>query len=113
MARKRRRLNPWESGTDSQNGNEHFCRVGKTLLQNTTFCQLTASARLLYICMIEACAGQREFTFTKSDCEKYGIARQTFIRARDSLLEVGLIEVFECGRNTRTANKYRFTDRWK
>ena len=112
MGRKRTKLNFWETGK-STDETEHFARVSKSLLRHPSFTALGSSARLLYLCMVEACAGKREFTFTLSDYKACGFAKQTFLRAKDELIKAGFIAVSECGRNTRTPNKYRFIDDWK
>ncbi len=110
--RKLKQLNPWETGKTPAQG-EHFTRIGKSLLRHPAFTALNSSARLLYICMVEACAGKREFTFTVSDYKACGFAKNTFLRAKEELIQGGFIVVIELGRTTRTPNKYAFSDRWK
>lgn len=111
MGRHKKRLAFWESGQD-QDG-EHFARIGKSLLRHEAFKALGASARLLYICMVEACAGEREFTFTVADYKACGFAMNTFLRAKEELIQAGFITVIESGRTTRTPNKYAFSNEWK
>ena len=109
MGRKRKTLPFWESAEEQG----HFVRIGKSLLQHKSFRSLGTSARLLYICMTEAAAGKPEFRFSKSDYLAYGLARNTFLRAREELIAAGFIAVIECGRTTRKPNRYRFIDVWK
>lgn len=57
------------------------------------------------------------FTFPRNKwLEKYHIYssdNSSFYRDRDVLLERGFIELVRSGKNTRTKNIYRYSDKWK
>ena len=53
-----------------------------------------------------------EITFTYQEARKnYGIGKSTFLRARDMLIEVGLIEISENG-GEHHPNKYAISNNW-
>ena len=112
MARKRRKLNQWETGKPEEIG-EHFGRVSKSLLRHPSFIALGFSARLLYLCMVEACAGKPEFTFTAADYKACGVPKNTFLRAKKELIDGGFIRVICCGKTTRQPSKYAFSYEWQ
>ena len=55
--------------------------------------------------------GEITYTF-KEACKNHKIPKSTFLRARDQLIKVGLIEIAEYGGNHHT-NKYTISQNWK
>ena len=54
-----------------------------------------------------------EITYTFAEAKNnHGISKSTFLRARDELIRVGLIEIEEYGGNHHT-NKYTLSDNWR
>ena len=104
-------LNPWE--TLEPGGRSHYHRIARDLMQCEKFKELGYSARYLYICMVEACAGKRQFRFTHRDYVAFGIEEKTFFRAREELIQAGFLRLTESGRSTRTPNLYEWRLDWK
>lgn len=71
------------------------------------------AARMLYLAMAEACAGNRQFRFSAGDCDRYGINRRTFVRLRDELVKGRFISIAIDGRTTRKPNLYQWECEWK
>lgn len=104
-------LNAWETVDAKQEC--HYVRLSKSLLQSEAFKELGYSARCLYVAMTEACAGKRQFRFTRSDYLAYGIDKMTFFRARDELVQAGFLKVVSSGKTTRKPNVYEWSLDWK
>lgn len=112
MSRKKKTpLNFWE--TLEPGGSSHYHRMAKDIMQCEVFKSLSLPAWKLYVCMVEACAGKRQFRFTHADCLAYGINPRTFFRARDELVKAGFLKVVESGRSTRKPNLYEWSREWK
>ena len=109
---KSRPLNPWCSGAIN-NREKAFTQIGQLLLQSPAFCNLTPTAKILYICMTLVSYGHVEFNFTKSTAEKYGISRSSLLRGVEALNSAGFIEIVYSGKVTREPSRYRFSTRWK
>ena len=108
---KRTPLNPWESILPA--AEKHFSRLGDSLLDSPVFNELSPYARLLYMYMVRAAAGKRDFTFQHSFYKRYGITDATFGRLRDELVNAGFITVLKNNRTVRKANIYQFSTTWK
>ena len=55
--------------------------------------------------------GEIQFTFKEAEV-KYGISKSSFLRARDLLIEVGLIEITENG-GEHHPSKYTISENWR
>jgi hypothetical protein len=55
--------------------------------------------------------GEIQFTFKEAEV-KYGISKSSFLRARDLLIEVGLIEITENG-GEHHPSKYAISENWR
>lgn len=112
MARRKKvPLNDWETWDPEKDSN--FARIGFSLWLAPAFIALKPTARNVYLMMIGASAGKREFTFTNSYYTARGIVRKSFLRAVQELTKAGFIQIIENGKNTRTPSKYAFSNRWK
>lgn len=109
--RKKYPLNIWESATPK--AEKHYCRIGDSLMLHPAFTALPLTAQLVYLHMVSACAGKMEFNFTATDCEKRGIPRATFMRARDKLIKAGFIKTIENNQHRRKPNVYQFCSDWQ
>ena len=99
----------WE--TPNPNARQ-FGRLYPDLDKHPSFTALNFSARCLYLSMIQASAGKREFHFTVSEYKSRGWNATTFTRARDELVAAGFIEFARRGKTTRQPNIYRFSAKW-
>lgn len=113
MPRRKKEPPFWTTGLLIPQAREQFGAPRRSLYRHPAFKALSYGARCLYLSMLEACAGHREFTFSKSDCEAYGINRMTFLRERQQLIDGGFIEYADIPHKPGTAWVYRFIDRWK
>lgn len=105
-------IKPWLSARkDCREG--RFIQVGNSLLLSKKFQELTVGAQMLYLCAAMESAGRPEFTFPRSAALKYSFSENTAARHIKELTSSGFIELLESGRFTRTANRYRFSLRWK
>ena len=98
------------------------------LLKSDAFWDLTGAAPQIYMVFRMKCVfadrtiGKRkeriivnngEITYTFVEAEKHhGIPKSTFLRARDQLIEVGLIEIIKDGECHHTT-KYAISDNWR
>lgn len=111
-AAKCRPLPPWMSArADGRDG--RFVQVGNSLLLSERFRALNANAQMLYLCASMESGGEREFSFPSSTMEKYHFTRSTACAALTELIAGGFVELVSSGKNTRTANVYKFSLRWK
>ena len=100
----------------------------RELLGSNAYWDLTATAHKVYTVFRLKCVianrpiGKRkerviinnsEITFTFMEAKKnYGISKSTFLRARDKLIEVGLIEIAEHG-GEHLPTKYSISTNWR
>lgn len=91
----------------------NFAMVYSSLLRHENFKALSPLARLLYITMIAACAGDREFHLTQGEAVEWGIPAGSFRRTIKQLINAGFIRIKESGYVRREANIYVFTNIWK
>lgn len=112
MGRARKsKPNFWESPSTSTN--QHFGRIYRELVTHPKFKDLSLTARLVYLEMLEASAGKQVFTFSKGDYTARKLVDKTFRKAREELIEKGFLKVVYSGRLTRQPNKYSFSAEWQ
>ena len=115
MGRQRRKgdtIKPWLSAhLDNREG--RFIQVGNSFLLAKDMPELSAGAKLMYLCMTMESGGHIEFQFPRMAALKYGFPEATAARHVKELLAVGMIELIGSGRFTKTPNQYRFTTAWK
>lgn len=103
---------PWLSARlDNKEG--RFIQIGNSFLLSKEVKDLSPGARLMYLAMAMESAGKREFTFSRSTAQKFGISETTAARYIKELSSSGFIEMVSCGRFARVANVYRFSMNWK
>ena len=90
-----------------------FIMVGNSFLLSERVHELPASARCVYLAMAMECGGKAHFTFPERTMKKYGFDPSTAKRAIKTLIANGFITCTCSGKNTRTANEYKFCFRWK
>lgn len=108
---KKSKPNFWESPSSSTK--QHFGRIYRELATHPNFIALPLTARLVYLELLEASAGKKEFTFSNGDYIARGIPAPTFRRAREALIKGGFLTVVYNGRLTRQPNKYAFSIEWQ
>lgn len=102
-----------DSNYTSKNGKiNSFVALPHTLLMNQNFIKLKPISKVIYTYMSDYANGLQNFTFPKSIYEKI-TSKQTFQNSKKELEEFGFIEVIGFGKNTRTKNEYKFSDKWK
>ena len=87
--------------------------VGNSFLLSERVQELQASARCVYLAMCMESGGKAYFTFPEKAMKKYGFDPSTAKRAIKTLIANGFITCTCSGKNTRTANEYKFCFRWK
>ena len=103
---------PWLSARpDNKEG--RFLMVGNSFLLSEKVQNLSPGARFMYLSMAMESAGKREFTFSRSTAQKFGISETTAARYIKELSSSGFIETVSCGRFARVPNVYRFSFSWK
>ena len=122
MSRSRRTYKP--KTFESVGGSNLSANLYATMLQSRAYKDLPDGAKTLYSYMKLQLYGQKnipghpntDFVFDWAMANKtYEICtnKKQFYTNRNRLVEGGFIEVVECGRNTRTMNIYRFSDKWQ
>lgn len=105
-------ISPWLSAkNDCREG--RFLQIGNSLLLSPQIQQLSVGARMMYLCMAMESGGKREFTFSRSVGEKYGIPDGSFKRYIKELKENSFIDCIEDNHTTRKPNVYAFSFDWK
>tara|TARA_B100001250_G_scaffold79095_1_gene64973 strand:- start:1394 stop:1822 length:429 start_codon:yes stop_codon:yes gene_type:complete len=100
----------------------------REILASDAFWDLTNTAKNIYLIFLmkrvltdksfgkdnaRIIANNGEITFTFIEAEKnYNIKKNTFLRARDLLIEIGFIEITELG-GCHHRNKYKISSNWK
>lgn len=103
---------PWLSARpDNKEG--RFLMVGNSFLLSDKVQTLSPGARFMYLSMAMESAGKREFTFSRSTTQKFGISETTAARYIKELSSSGFIETVSCGRFARVPNVYCFSFAWK
>lgn len=113
MGRKKRvPLNLWETAYMTRE-DAHYIRLGDSFLESKAVQGLNNATFRVLIQMIKACAGKKEFTFSRPYyTQKCGLQNRTVIRAVDELEEKGFIKVVH-EKYSRTGNKYAWSNDWK
>ncbi|MBM6702279.1 helix-turn-helix domain-containing protein [Megasphaera elsdenii] len=114
MARRKRHtpLNDWERGYMTPR-DEHFTRLGDSLLDNKAVQSLNPSTFRVYVQMLKACAGKREFDFKRSYYESHcGLKPNTVTRAVKELEAKGFIKATH-ERYSSRPNHYQWINDWK
>ena len=106
-ALKRDPMKPWESATPDD-CHEQYLRIGRTALTNPALTKLKPQVQMLYVHMAQACCGKKKFRFSYGDYRKRGYTTHSFLRARDKLIEAGIIKIVEMG-NPRVGEDGRYT----
>jgi len=105
-------LLPWLSARpDNKEG--RFLMIGNSFLLSEKVQALSPGARFMFLSMAMEAAGKREFTFSRSTAQKFGISETTAARYLKELLAAGFIETVSSGRFARVPNVYRFSLVWK
>lgn len=112
MARtKKTPFAPWES-RKADGIEERYFRMGASFMASEAVRGLSGNAfKILCFMKIES-GGRREFQFPFRKYKAY-MAKSTFFRARDELIQKGFLEIVQCNRNLRQANVYSFSEQWK
>ena len=109
---------------ESKGGNNLSANIYATMLQSPAYLTLSGGAVKLYNYMKLQLYGAKnipehpstDFVFNWAMASKtYPIYtnKKQFYKDRDMLIEHGLIEYVENGKNTRTKSIYRFSDKWQ
>ena len=105
---------PWETAKKEKGPEKQFSRISATLLQHPAFTALKPGVRLVYLTMVMAAAGKREFNFPRASYTGlYGLSHNIVCKAIPELVKGGFIQVKQSGQNTRTPNIYEFVNTWK
>ena len=109
---KTRPLLPWLSA-NMDCVDRRFVQIGNSFLLDSRTQNLSAGAKLTYICMALESGGKADFEFTKTAATKYGIATASFRRYVEELVDAGFVNRIS-GKSSQQPNQYRFTpERWK
>lgn len=106
-ALKREPMKPWESATPDD-CHEQYLRIGRTALTNPAITELPLSYQMVFVHMAQACAGKKRFTFSVGECDRRGIPKNTFYRARSALEAAGIIQTVVNNKTTRQPNIYEW-----
>lgn len=74
--------------------------------------ELSANAFRLYVMMKSYAKGKVEFNFPHRIFKQF-LSKQTFVKARQELIDLGYIKPFVSHANLRTENTYRFSGEWR
>lgn len=120
MSAKKKRFKPYDC---MKNGESNLsATLYVSMLESPAYKDLSSSAIRLYNYMVLQLYGQQAidgdeltFFFNRGLYMRYELYKNwsQFARDRKQLIEHGFIEEIENGHNTRTKNKYRFSDKWK
>lgn len=113
MPRKGKKITPfkdYESATNRGGYEVDYIRI--LHLQLVCMQELSSSAFRLYINMKDYANGDTEFTYPHRIYKTF-LSNQTFIIARDELIEKGYLKSFISHKNLRTENKYTFSSEWR
>ena len=89
-----------------------FMALPHSLLMNKNFLALRYSSKIIYMYMTDYSKGNKSFKFPYSIYSKI-TTKATFETSKNELIKYGFIEEVANGKNTRTANIYEFSSRWK
>lgn len=122
MSRRKQPYIPkaWES----VNGSKLSANIYISMMQSSAWMKLSKNARLLYLYMKAQYYGAKnipehpntDFVYNwalASKTHRLYTNYKQFQNDRNMLIEYGFIELIENGKNTRTKNIYRFSDKWQ
>ncbi len=120
MARSKYTPKPFES----VGGNKLSANIYVSMMQKPAFYTLSGGAVKLYLYMKAQLYGAKnlpehpstDFVFNWAMASKINnlyTNKNQFYKDRNMLIEHGLIEYIENGKNTRTKSIYRFSDKWQ
>ena len=110
--RKKVPLNFWECNSDGVS-EKSYCRLGQSLFLSWQFAELPVMAKIIYVEMVSAAAGKRDFTFSVAEYSRRGLSKNGVLSNIPKLVQAGFIEVLESGWTQRKPNKYRFSQDWR
>ncbi len=113
MARRKKNLTQFQDyeRTREDNGYEvDYIRMVD--LQLICMNELSANAFRLYIMMKAYANGNAEFEYPHRIYKQF-LSNQTFINARQELIDKGYLYPFVSNKNLRTQNKYKFSSSWR
>ena len=110
MSRKKKRITPFrEFESVSENATSYIRMVG---IQLQCMNELSANAFRLYIMMKDYAKGNSEFNYPHR-IYKCFLSNQTFVNARQELIEKGYLETFVSQKSRKKENTYKFSSNWK
>lgn len=110
MSRKKKRITPFkEFESVEENATSYIRMVG---IQLKCMNELSANAFRLYIMMKDYAKGNSEFNFPHRIYKEF-MSNQTFITARNELVEKGYLETFVSQKSRQQENTYKFSSSWK
>lgn len=110
VKRKKTPLNEWEY---CHLNTGHFIRLGSDFFLAPAVKKLKPRSIHVYMMMVAACAGKREFEFPHNFYAARGISISTFQLAEKDLISHGFITKIFSGQLTREPNRYKFCNDWK
>ena len=105
---------PWLTAKPGKTGSGRFNQIDNSWYLSKAVCALSGNAYKLYHSMAIESGGKPFVEFSHKTAAKYGIAKNTFDRARDELVKSGFIEMRPDENMYRyRSNIYRFIEAWK
>lgn len=112
MGRKKQyKWPPWKSAAAS-GIEKRFVQLAGSQLESFRTKGLSGSAFKLYVYMLLESCGKKEFTFPHSTYKEL-MAKPTFEKAKQELINKGYIEIKQNNANLRKPNVYEFTHKWQ
>lgn len=96
---------------DTATNDTKYVTMYHSQLFHKKFTSMKSNSQLLYIRMLDYSNGKQITTYPYK-IYKDLISKPTFLECRDELVKNGFIEIVECGKFNRRANKYKFIDDW-
>ncbi len=103
-------LKSWCSASFSSKDETPFVVIGKSLLQHPVFTGLKASSRMMYLTMALLCRGQNQYTFGRTQEQRFGIAPKTALGCKHELEASGFIA---SKKQAYKPTVFSFTNEWK
>lgn len=107
MPRKRAPFYPYEG----RKIKDKHIRVTEDMMLHSNYLKLSASAKVVYSYMKLWACGDIEFDYPISLALKY-TSKNTFLRAKEELIENGFIEVVYISKLGNISNRYKFSTNW-
>ena len=108
MSRKKA---PFHSYEGRKSKDKHI-RLTEDMMLNPNYLKLSSSAKEVYSYMKLWACGEIEFNYAISLALKY-TSRNTFIKAKNELLEKGFIELVSGNKFAHIPNRYKFSTNWQ